>query len=231
MAATVETFTTPGLSSWVCPPNVYSVDAEVWGAGGSGSSAGTGAGGGAYSKKLAIPVVPGVSYAYQVGAGGAAQTYHGSSGLDNGNPGDDSYFNTIAICLAKGGGAGSSNTGSFPRAGAVGGQSASGVGDVKFSGGDSTGYPISYSGGTGGGGGAGSAANGSSGSGATGGTGGTPDGGAGGTTSGGLGASGTILGGAGGGSSNNTSGAGARGQVKITYTPTLAGGAFLLNFI
>lgn len=131
-AATV-TFTSSG--TWTAPAGITSVDVEVWGGGGAGggqnqnSDGGGGGGGGAYSKKLSIAVVPGNNYTVTVGAGGAGVT----SGT--GNTGGDSYFINATTVMAKGGVGGQPSTGS-PPAGGLGGAAATGVGDVKYSGGN-----------------------------------------------------------------------------------------------
>ena len=66
-------------STWICPTNVFSVQAECWGVagGGAGTAAtanrtGAGGAGGAYAKNESITVVPGTSYTVTVGAGGTA---------------------------------------------------------------------------------------------------------------------------------------------------------------
>src|SRR5262245_59002301 len=54
VAQTSDSFTTPGTTSWTCPPNVFSATVECWGGGGSGGAGinggstvnGSGAGGG-----------------------------------------------------------------------------------------------------------------------------------------------------------------------------------------
>lgn len=131
--ATTATFTSSG--TWTAPAGVTSVDVEVWGGGGAGggqdqnSDGGGGGGGGAYSKKLSITVVPGNSYTVSVGAGGVGVT--GGSG----GTGGDSYFINVTTVMAKGGAGGQPSTGT-PPAGGLGGAAASGVGDVKYSGGD-----------------------------------------------------------------------------------------------
>ena len=132
-SATNVTFSSQGTYSWTCPSGVTSVDVQVWagGGGGGGSDNGYGAGaggGGGYSKKLAIPVVPGTVYTVVVGSGGA-----GGSNGNVGVPGNDSLFIDSITVLAKGGAGGGSGAGT--RTGGAGGASGSGVGDTKYSGG------------------------------------------------------------------------------------------------
>lgn len=210
-SSTTDTFTT--TSTWVAPAGVTSVIVEAWGAGGRGAngdgfeSGGGGGGGGAYSKKLSISVTPGNSYTVTVGVGGSTGTPAGG----------DSWFSTSGTVLAKGGAGGNST------APGAGGASGSGIGDTKYSGG--TGGSVTSSAGSGGGGGAGTTAIGGNGSGSSGGAGGSTSGGTGGSGGGfNSGFAGSTIGGGGGGGGQNGSGAnGARGEVKITYTPSDAG--------
>ena len=131
-AVTTDTFT--ASTTWTAPTGVTSVTAEVWGGGGGGggqnlaTDGGGGGGGGAYSKQTAITVVPGNSYTVTVGAAGAG----GTSGC--GTTGGDSSFVNISTVLAKGGVGGCNSTGT-PPAGGAGGAAASGVGGTKFDGG------------------------------------------------------------------------------------------------
>lgn len=129
---------TSGSGTWTAPANVTSVVVEVWGGGGGGggnttnSDGAGGGGGGAYSQST-IAVTPGNNYAYSVGSGGAG----GSSGTYNGAAGGDTYFIDSATVMAKGGAGGNGKTaGTNPGTGGLGGAAASGVGTVKFSGGD-----------------------------------------------------------------------------------------------
>lgn len=215
-AATVITFTSS--TTWTAPQGVTSIQIEVRGAGGSGSTTGGGSsspsgggGGGGYSKKNVFTVVPGTVYTVTVGVGGVAVV---GSAL-NGNAGGDSWFNSTADVLAKGGGAGSFTNGTQ----ASGGAAASGVGDVTFSGGNG-GLTNTTVGPSAGGGGAGDANNGgNAGSAGSPGAGGVAGGGAGGDTNAFNGQDGSAPGGGGGGSTlNRISGAGGNGQVTITFT-------------
>ena len=208
-----ETFSTTGADITFTPPaNVTSITVVAWGGGGGGARAG---GGGAANSTLTLDVVPCRPYTVRVGAGGGA-------GVD----GEDSTFADGATVLVRAsGGAGAVGT----TAGA-GGLSSDSIGSARNggSGGGTTG--------NGGGGGGGSA--GTEGVGGTGGTGGG-SGGAGGAAgtgsppgaSGGPGGNNNAAGtpgsvpGAGGGGAGNSSGAanggaGARGEVRISYTAT-----------
>lgn len=225
-----DTYTT--TTTWRCPAGVSFVDVECWGGGGAGGwssgdgkNSGSGGGGGAYSKKLAIPVVPNTVYTVTVGAGGLFQTL----GV-NPTQGGDSWFSTSGTVLAKGG---HSNSSSDGYGAAAGGASGSCIGDTVFSGGNGgAGVNGKNSSGGGGGSSAGTAANGNNGT-AGAGMSAQPGGSA--VTGGGAGgASGTTDdataiavsgsapgGGGGGGSYGSTpqnSGNGAAGKVSITYT-------------
>ncbi len=189
------------------------VKVQGWGAGGSGGArtggtgSATGGGGGAYSQLNALAVVSGTGYAVTIGAKGT-----GVSGNTQGILGGDTNFVDALTLLAKGGGAGISNSGSS--ATASGGASGSGVGDVKKSGGNSS---TSGSGFKGGGGSGGDTTDGGSTSTTTGGIAGTTNGAKGGDNNvSGAGDPGSFPGGAGGAALNgNTSGDGAGGQVVI----------------
>ena len=225
MAAT-NTYTTS--TTWTAPVGITSVDVEVWGGGGAGggqnlgSDGGGGGGGGAYSRKLNVAVTPGNTYTVTVGAGGTGVT----SGT--GNAGGDSWFINTATVLAKGGSGGAPSTGS-PPAGGAGGAAASGVGDVRFSGGNGgRGRDAGTGRGGPGGSSAGTAANGTSGpdpwstltaaAAPTGGGIGGDGGGAG--NNGNAPASGNGGGGSGDGLTR-TGGAGTAGKVILTYGPTV----------
>ncbi len=222
-----ETKTTGGVGTWTAPAGVTSVAVETWaaGGGGGGSSAtnnrgGGGGAGGGYAKVNSFTVVPGTTYNYYVGRGGAAGAVAGAGGT-----GENSMFNASTTVLSIGGGGGQvggTNTGGATTTGAVG--------DVIFHGGNG-GTSVNGAGNSsgGGGGGAGNAGN------ATAGT--SPTHGNGGTAEGGNGADGTALsadgtvgstrggGGSGGRRTTTTSragGAGADGQVRIFYTPVVS---------
>ncbi|MBU1727724.1 hypothetical protein KKA39_00165, partial [Patescibacteria group bacterium] len=238
--ATTETFNSS--TTWVAPAGVTSVTAEVWGAGGGGAGENanwdggqSGGGGGAYSKKINIAVTPGNSYTVVVGTGGAGGV---GGGTETGGTGGDSWFcNSTSNCAtingsavqagAKGGTGGSQNTNN-----GIGGASASGFGDTKYSGGNGGEGGASGTGSGGGGGAAGSTANGGNGgngsagpTGGVAGTGGATGGGNGGAGLGpeGNGNTGVAPGGGGSGASiqdntNHNGGAGSAGRVVLTYT-------------
>lgn len=195
---TVETF--DASTTWTCPNNVTDVQVECWGAGSHG--VGFGGGGGAYARKNSFSVTPSTGYTVTVAAANTTQ----SSSFDDG-------LSVLAVSAGVG-----SQTG---------GDAASCIGDVTFSGGNGGNQDfIDFSGG-GGGSSAGSAANGNNGndgSGTTGGAGGTAptDGGAGGNggDTGANGSNASAPGGGGGGMGNGgtTEGNGAAGRVRLTYT-------------
>jgi hypothetical protein len=218
-------FTTAGSNSWTCPPGVFQVLAEEWGAGGgggsgSGSGNGQGGGGGEYRNAL-VAVTPGNVYHPFVGTGGAGGT---SSG--NGQGGTASSFaGDSYTAVANGGGGGLGNSTSTPNNGGNGGTGTTGYNGGR--GGDA--YP--YTGG--GGSSAGPNAQGNNGYSPGGAT--APsqggNGGAGSGANNGTGNPGVQPGGGGGGTWNGSfaGGAGANGQVRLTYpattgAPTAAGG-------
>ncbi len=217
-----QTDTYTSSNTWTAPAGVTSVDVETWGGGGGGGSwdsyngiGGPGGGGGAYSKQTGISVTPGNGYTVTVGGGGTAGI---GSDVSGGN-GGDSWFSTTGTVLAKGGGGGY-YSGYYSNS-TAGGAAGSGVGTTKYSGGN--GYATSFSDGYGGaGGGAGDSANGSNANFQNGGAGGSAGGGNGGNSalSGTCTAGSTIGGGGGGGSyAYSANGcAGARGEVRVTYT-------------
>lgn len=215
------------------PSGVTSIMIEAWGAGGAGGSAvGTGTptnfraqagggGGGAYSSGT-ITVTPGDMISYIVAPNTGANV---TSSFVNG---ESSSFGSI---FANGGFGGESvNAGiAGGHIGGAGGLGGSGTFNGG-SGGTRTGYGGSTTGGTsaGGGGGAGNVGNGGAASSTTntGGIGGSMSGGAGanGPSVGNQGSGGTIIAGGGAGAWAAAStvfrngGAGARGEIRITYT-------------
>lgn len=225
--ATTQTFTANGI--FTDPAGVTTVQVNGYaGGGGTGTTtsnpvgiSGGGGGGGAYSGLNAFSVTPGNTYTVIVGQGG-------TGGDINVNvPGGDSMFSASSTLLAKGG------LSALISTGATGGSAASGVGDVKHSGGtggSGSGVGTTQCGG-GGGGGAGTTADGGTGAAGTtcsptsaGGTGGSVGGGVGGIGSAPstIGNVGNTFGGGGGGPGGGTPGftsaKGARGEVDITYT-------------
>lgn len=95
--------TTPGAGTWTCPDGITEVELLTGGAGASGGTGvinTRGGGGGASGefKKIRIAVIPGTTYNYNVGAGGAAVTGSGLAGNAGG-------ATTFDIYTAAGGGA------------------------------------------------------------------------------------------------------------------------------
>jgi hypothetical protein len=218
------TYTGSG-TGWLCPPGVFQVLAETWGASGGAGSGGSsgngqGGGGGEYRNQL-VAVTPGTFYTLVVGAPGTG----GVSAGNGTNGGQSSFAGDSFTVIAKGGGLGLGNSLRTPSNGGTGG--AGSVGFPGGHGGDA--YP--YTGG--GGSSAGPSAPGNNGS-SPGGAIAPSQGGNGGNGSGagnGVGQPGQAPGGGGGGSfsSSFAGGAGAAGQVRLTYpattgAPTNAGG-------
>ncbi|HEX5153138.1 MAG TPA: putative Ig domain-containing protein, partial [Parafilimonas sp.] len=210
---TTQTFNASG--SWFCPAGVTSITVECWGAGGSGgkrtsNGVAGGGGGGAYSMKV-IPVSAGTTYTYTVG-----------TGSNSTSPGGDSWFQSDATVMAKGGNSVADNSATR----ATGGAAASSIGTVRNNGGD--GRNGNTTGTDYGGGGGSSAGVGIDGSDATDQNGATAPAGGGNGGNGryntqGDGLAGNIPGGGGGGALRTSSGTrnggtGANGQIKITYT-------------
>ncbi|MBN2610089.1 MAG: hypothetical protein JXB00_00885 [Bacteroidales bacterium] len=218
-----RSYTTSG--TFTVPSGVTSITVQCWGAGGTGggnptnNDGGGGGGGGAYSSST-LAVTPGTSYTFTVGTG-----LVGSTG--NGGNGGDTWFGNVSTVLAKGGNGGFSPVGGNGGVGGAGGIASSGVGTIKYSGGDG-GAGRNNNTGQGGPGGssAGYESNGSSGDNpwttrfADPAPNGAGIGGNGGS-SGNNGSSGSIPGGGGGGAGdgNRAGGAGANGQVIITWEP------------
>lgn len=214
----VETFSSATSTTWTCPVGVTAVDVECWGAGGGGGAntgGEGGGGGGAYSKTASVAVTAGVGYSIVVGAGGPPNT-----------TGGDTYFNSAATVMAKGGVRGNG------RVGGAGGAAASGVGTTKYSGGNGgNGVAGSPAAGGGSGSSAGTGSNGNNGgnaAGTIGGSGGAaPTGGGGGKKGGNssnAGVNGDSPGGGGsGGGSGANAGSGADGKLTLTYTQTITG--------
>jgi len=216
-----------GTGSYTVPAGVYSLQVEVWGGGGRGSQRITGTsggfgggGGGAYSMSI-IPVTPGQTYYWGVGAGSTTNA-----------AGGDSWFGTVsntpgsAIVRAKGG----NSLGDNVVNGASGGDAnhADARGDIRYSGGNgANGSGTSYGGGGGSSGvSTGSGANGSTSNGGIAPSGGGGNGGSGRTSGQGQGAAfaGVVPGGGGGGALRTggangggtyAGGAGVNGRVVI----------------
>ncbi|MFZ1703296.1 MAG: Ig-like domain-containing protein [Saprospiraceae bacterium] len=217
-------YTVPGTYTFTVPEGVTSLTVDTWGGGGRGgsrtsSSNGTGGGGGGAYSRHTFSVVPGQSYVVNVGAGS----------VSNSSSGDDSWVSiddiSNAIVLAKGGNSAATNSTS----GASGGSASSGIGSVRYSGGDGADRVSSTSSG-GGGSSAGTSANGNNASGVNAGS--APSGGGNGgqgRTNTGSGNAGLYPGGGGGGAVRGSSGspsggAGGHGQILITYTFTVDAG-------
>lgn len=211
---------------------------EAWGAGGGGGGGyGGGGGGGAYvSRFVKISDLPNI-ISYTVGAGGAGGTNA------NGAAGGNSSIGSIITAYGGGRGGGSSGSGNGGGGGG-GGLLGSGGNGNGNGGGNGAAGRLGGAGGAGGnatmpgGGGAGNIGTAGIGSSLAGGdsvSGGGGGGGSGTTTSGGVGGvslfgggggggnisttatAGTAPGGGGGGSNSATGGAGARGEVRITF--------------
>jgi hypothetical protein len=117
-----ETFTTPGIGYWICPPGVYSVNVLCIGGGGAGGVnfkrlTATGGGSGGVAWKNNIPVVPGTKYIYKVGAGGLADDMNPPDPFGRADPiapwpggagqgGEKSFFIDDWYVCASGGGGG-----------------------------------------------------------------------------------------------------------------------------
>lgn len=120
-----QIITNTGSSTFTVPAGVTSITVEVWGAGGKGGSRlstgeGGGGGGGAYSRSV-LTVTPGQVLNYYVGFGSLSEL-----------AGEDSWFIENTTLMAKGG----NSVLNDATNGASGGAAASGVGAVKYSGGN-----------------------------------------------------------------------------------------------
>ena len=223
-----QTFTTPGAGTFVVPTGVTAAQVECWGGGGGagGTSGGLvaanasgGGGGGAYAKSV---VAVSGSVPYVVGAGGAGGAAGNNAGID----GTSSTWNGTTV-VARFGIHGNGSSSGSSSAGGAGGSIALSTGTVRFAGGNGAAGTAGSIGG-GGGGGAGNANAGGNASAGTAGTGGAAGGGNGGAgiSNNGTPNPGVILGGGGGGNRSTAlgtarpGGAGARGQIVVTY-PTI----------
>lgn len=212
-----------GTGFWIVPSGVTSLRVQCWGGSGSGGGTGNtigwnggGGGSGEYAEEATYAVTGGQSIPYAVGTGGAAKT--NAKGAD----GTNTTFGTVTANAGKGG---LTSQGGNAAGGAGGTGSTNSIHHNGGSGGSGT--FNTNSGGAGGG--AGTAANGNNGSGITGGgavTGGAagPNGVNNGNGTAGTAPNGTTTGGSAGSgaysntAANRTSGAGAAGQILITYT-------------
>jgi len=107
-------FETPGNYTWVVPPGVHSIMAEVYGGGGAGGTAmvtyngGAGGGGSGYAREY-IATTPGSALVVTVAAGGLS----GPAGsVTNGGSGGTSYF--ASTIMATGGGGGMAGSVEYP---------------------------------------------------------------------------------------------------------------------
>lgn len=228
-----EEVTVTGPGTFVPPSGVSSIRVEAWGGGGRGggwsgwfsNGRSAGGGGGAYSRGI-VSVTAGQTYYYQVGVGSTTTSAGGGSWFNELNyaPTSNNYV------LAVGGNSVTDNS----TDGATGGLFSSGYGNVvRYSGGNGANSTGSATGGGGS-----SAGIGSNGTNANGGDGGTALGGGAGANghnnSNTNGNSGSAPGGGGSGAYKSsgitarTGGAGARGQIRITYLPAITGTINLL---
>jgi hypothetical protein len=117
----IHAMTTAGTRSWVCPQEVYEINVTCVGGGGGGPVNGaslisTGAGGGGMISGIA-KVVPGTTYTFTTGAGGAPGS---GSGEQPGSPGQSSTM--AGFCSALGGAQGTNhNNDTGNRNGGLGG--------------------------------------------------------------------------------------------------------------
>lgn len=205
------TYDTPQTNTVITiPAGATHITVEAWGGGGRGgtrttNTRGGGGGGGGYSRSV-ISVTPGTNYRFTVGAG-SNSTSAGGTSLFETSGGTD-------LVVAYGG-----NSCGNSATGATG--AALGVGDVRYTGGAGATAPNDRSGG--GGSSAGIAANGVAASGVNGGVAPADGGnGANGVNNGNTGVAGQSPGGGGSGCYRNSTatqygGAGANGQIRITY--------------
>lgn len=216
--ASITVFLTSGSGSWSKPSGWYDGNNTVDCIGGGGGGrfntigGGPGGGGGAFSRETNIAL--GVSAQYSVGAGGIPTTQTANC------PGGDTWFNGASLAASSVGAKGGTSTydGNNNIATNPGGDAASGVGSLKFSGGTGGSIGPTVSGRPGGGGGAAAGAFGAGGAGGSGvnftnadgsGGGGADGGAAGGQdvgSGGGIGGAGANGGGSGGTGGNNTVG-------------------------
>jgi len=103
----VQVLLTPGSGTWTCPAGVYFVLVEIWGGGGGGgggNGSGQAGGGGASGSYCAafVPVVPGTTYSYNIGAGGPG----GAIGAPTGSSGGTTSITIGGRTLTAPGGGG-----------------------------------------------------------------------------------------------------------------------------
>ncbi|MES2619662.1 MAG: gliding motility-associated C-terminal domain-containing protein [Bacteroidota bacterium] len=203
--------------TWTVPCDVTSVTVQVYGSGGGagggggGSNGGLfntrgggGAGGGGYTT-ITINVVPGSSFAYNIGSGGCGGGNGGDG--DDGDPGTNGGNSTFSGTDAGGTPVSLTANGGSRGGGGDGTEGSTGSGGA---GGSASGGATNTTGTAG--------ASGSGGNGGTGGAGAGPAGGAGGAS---TGAPGNNYGGGGAGGGNSGGGAGAAGGILITTLTTI----------
>ncbi len=108
-AQTSVTLTTSSTSPWTVPAGVTSLQVQMWGGGGGGGASiigtgaggGTGGGGGGYTAAT-LSVTPGSQIAFVVGAGGAG-AFAKSSTVHGGNGGDTTFTGAITAGGGEGG--------------------------------------------------------------------------------------------------------------------------------
>ncbi len=237
MAETTE-WLSQGSGAWLCPPGVFEISVECWGAGGIGSpvpannSVGGGAGGGAYAAKM-LNVTPGNYYNYYCAPGPYPYNQYQTDG-------EDSWFldtNTVRAAGGKGAGPITSDNIIMTFLYGEGGKAIDSIGDVLYSGGNGSASSQHWEAGAGGGG-AGDMMDGGSASGMSQGYGGYNSGGQGGggvlqLYGGGYGGWGYGGGGGGGSSYGGTGhyiytsgGQGAEGAILLRYTAVAMGRMF-----
>jgi hypothetical protein len=118
-----KTFSTPGIYSWIVPPNVTSICVEAWGGGGNGGSGysyygnfgtGAGGGGGGYGYQC-FAVVPATIYTVTVGGPSGTSSLGTLISATGGAVGMDGTLTSNGA-----GGAGGSSTATFNITGATG---------------------------------------------------------------------------------------------------------------
>lgn len=231
---TTQTYSVPGAATFSVPPGINKVTVKAWGGGGGGGGAdsngtenraGGGGGGGAFVLNNNVTVTPGANITVTVGAGGTAGTNPTAGGT-----GGTSTFASVAPVNAPGGVGGVSGLPADRTGNGGGGGTGTNNGGAGADAPNGGGPDFNATGSGGGGGAGGETGAGGNASGITAGAGGTGGGGAGaaGLASAGNGNAGNIPGGGGSGGWDNlgnidrTGGAGARGEVVVSYTQATA---------
>jgi len=189
---TTDTYTTSG--SWTVPAGVTSVTVQIWGAGGGGGgsdinkSGGSGGGSGAYVTRT-VTVTAGAIIPFTIGTGGAG----GLAAAGTGGTGGNSSITIGGFTLTANGGTGGEGNEGNPGTGGLANGGTNTDGNPGIDGTDSGNNGAK----------GGDAPNGGT-------------GGAGGNNS--VGVIGNAPGGGGGGGEQAAGGAGARGEIRFTYT-------------